>query len=127
MVKDRVNQYYTELLTYMQTATDEYPAYDMRGGMKYTNTPAHFPWMYLHQIDGSGTAYTLSNGEDAINLGFQLDIYEKVSFGACRNMANKARKWFVDNGFRVTYFNPIDNVNDRSINRFSMRVTKFET
>jgi len=91
MVKDRVNQYYTELLTYMQTATDEYPAYDMRGGMKYTNTPAHFPWMYLHQIDGSGTAYTLSNGEDAINLGFQLDIYEKVSLGACRNMANKAR------------------------------------
>lgn len=127
MVKDRVNQYYTELLTYMRTATDEYPAYDMRGGMKYTNTPAHFPWMYLHQIDGSGTAYTLSNGEDAINLGFHLDIYEKVSLGACRDMANKARKWFVDNGFRVTYFNPIDNVNDRSINRFSMRVTKFET
>ena len=127
MVKDRVNQYYTELLTYMRTATDEYPAYDMRGGMKYTNTPAHFPWMYLHQIDGSGTAYTLSNGEDAINLGFQLDIYEKVSLGVCRDMANKARKWFVDNGFRVNYFNPIDNVNDRSINRFSMRVTKFET
>ena len=127
MVKDRTNQYYTELLTYMRGATEDYPAYDMRGGMKYTNTPAHFPWMYLHQIDGSGTAYTLSNGEQAINLAYQLDIFEKVSLGACRDMANKARTWFVDKGFRVIYFNPVDNVNDRSINRFSIRVAKIET
>lgn len=130
MVKDRTNEYYTDLLTYMQSGTSEdfpqtYPK--LTGGMKYTNTPPSFPWMYMVQIDGRGTAYTLSNGENAVYLAYQIELYEKESLGRCRLMANKCREWLVGSGFQITYFNPVDNVSDRSINRFVIRVAKIET
>ncbi len=130
MVKDRTNQYYTELLEYMQgTPSEEFPQTypKLTGGMKYSNTPPSFPWMYMTQIDGRGTAYTLSNGENAISLAYQIEFYDKESLGRCRLMANKAREWLVGTGFQITYFNPVDNVSDRSINRFVIRVTKFES
>lgn len=129
MVKDKTNQYYTELLTHMKSgSTDDFPTTyaDMTGGSKYTNTPPNFPWMFMKQIGGEGTAYTLSNGEDAINLAYQIEFYEKTSANTCRLMANKAREWWVEQGFRITYFSPMDNISDRTINRFVIRVAKIE-
>ena len=122
MVKDNTNQYYTDLLKHLQT---KYTS--LQGGQVYKATPLSFPYMYFKQIEGSGALLTLSNTEKGINFGCEIKFYSNKSASEVRNIANAARGYMVSNGFRCTYFSPVENISDSSIQQFIARFTKLDT
>ena len=123
MVKDNTNHYYTTLLESLRKKYTE-----MDGSQKRNDSPPTFPYMYFHQIDGSGALRTLSGTEKGINLAYEIRFYSKKSPNDVRNIANMAREIMVETlGFSCSYFKPEDNVSDSAINQFIARFTKLET
>lgn len=122
MVKDNTNQYFTDLLKDLQA---KYSSLD--GGQVYKETPPSFPYMYFRQIDGSTALTTLSNTEDGINFGCEIKFYSKKSVSEARNIANAAKEYMINAGFRCAYFSPVENISDTSIQQFIARFTKLDT
>lgn len=122
MVKDRFNQYYTVLLTELKALYS-----NIQGGTKFKNTPPSFPYMYFHQIGGEGTLSTLSGTEDGINLGIEVKVFSNKGATEARKIANSVREIMVEQDFHCDYFNPVENVNDTSIDQFILRFSKLET
>ena len=122
MVKDNVNLYFNNLLTHLR---EKYKAFD--GGQSYNPIPPAFPYMYFKQIGGATAASTLSNTEDGVNLDIEIKFYTNKTPNEVRKIANTAREYMIDNGFRCNYFSPVENVSDASISQFLVRFSKLET
>lgn len=122
MVKDLTNYYFDTLLEGLRTI---YSTID--GSQKHIPAPPKFPWMYFRQLPSAGIGYTLSNEEVAVTVTYEVHIYSKKSQYDCRKIANTAREIMIPLGFKCSYFGPMDNANDDSINQFVMRYTKVET
>lgn len=121
-VKDRFNSYYTQMTNGMKETYSE-----IKGSTVYKATPPSFPHLYFRQIDGSTALTTLSGTEDGINFSVQVEVYSKVSAADARNIANTVREIMISLGFRCSYFEPMENTGDTSINRFVLRFEKLET
>ena len=122
MVKDNFNQYYTNLLRFLQ---DKYK--DLKGSTKKMDKPPYFPHMYFKQIGGETALKTLSGTEDGINLGIEIKIYSNRTSSEARKIANSAREYMIGNGFNCDYFSSVDNVSDSSIDQFLLRFSKLDT
>lgn len=123
MVEDRTNYYYTKLLSGLQ---DLYKGMD--GSQENNDSPPSFPYMYFFQINGEGAIGTLSGTEDGINLAYEVRFYSRISPNDVREIANSARAIMVENlDFRCTYFQPLENVKDKTIYQFITRFAKLET
>ena len=119
MVKDKHNQIYTELITYMR---EIYPS--LKGGTVYDENQPKLPFLYFYQIDGSTRLTTLSNTEDGINLAFQIEIYTKDGMNKAREMANSVREFMISKGFRCRAFLPMDGKSN--VSRFVGRYERLD-
>ena len=122
MVKDNFNQYYTNLLTFLQSKY-----IGLKGSTKKSDAPPSFPHMYFRQIGGETALKTLSGTEEGINLGIEIKIYSNNSSSEARKIANSIREHMIGNGFQCDYFSPMDNISDSSIDQFLLRFSKLDT
>ena len=100
MVKDKHNQVYNDLITYLRTI---YP--DLSGGTEYADNPTKFPYVYFFQVDGSTRLTTLSQTEDGVETSYQIEVYAKGS-NKSRQISNVIREYMVENGFFCRRFRP---------------------
>lgn len=120
-VEDRFNHYFTQLQKGLQ---DTYPT--IKSGTVYKATPPSYPYFYFKQIDGSTALTTLSNTEDGINMGLEVQFYSKTSQANVRAIALKAKEIMRENGFDCPYFQGMDNIGDTSVYRWVARFEQLE-
>lgn len=120
-VKDNFNHYLTQLQNGLQNT---YPK--IKSGTVYKATPPSYPYFYMKQIDGSTALTTLSNTEDGINMGLEIQFYSKTSQADVRAIALEAKEIMRKCGFNCTYFQGIDNIGDTSVYRWATRFEQLE-
>ena len=116
MVKDRTNKYYTELLDLL----------NIKGSQEVMTTPATFPFLYFQTIGMPTAARTLSNTEDAVDVTYQIEVYSNKSKEQAKDLAYKAREYMIGQGFRCSYYQPMENAADSKIRRHVGRYDKLE-
>ena len=118
MVSDKHNQIYTELFNYMKSI---YPA--LHGGTNYRDGESKLPYLYFFQLDAPTRLTTLSNTEDGISLGFQIEIYSDKE-NTSRIMSNSVREYMIEQGFRCRGFRPIQSASN--VSRFVGRYERLD-
>ncbi len=120
MVTDNFNAYYTKLLTGLQ---EDYPS--LKGGTVYKETPSSFPYLYFKQTDAPTASYNLRNGEEAVSLNLQVEIYSTTGANDARKISNAARAIMTGMGFKCSFFEPVENA-DSSVYRIVSRYDRIE-
>lgn len=103
MVKDKHNQVYNDLLTYLKTL---YPK--IAGSTVYSEDAPSFPYMYFFLVDAPTALTTLSQTEDGVRPSYQVEIYSNKGSNETRKISYSVRAFMVENGFICRRFRPIE-------------------
>jgi hypothetical protein len=119
MVKDKTNQVYTELIQYLKSL---YPK--LNGGTEYPSSEPKLPYLYFFQLDAPTKLDDLSNNEVGVKPIYQVEVYTDTGMNSARKIANDARTFMIENGFRCKNFMPIQVPSN--VSRFVGRYERLE-
>ena len=97
---------------------------NVKSGTTYNETKVKLPYVYFFMFDCSTGATTLSNTEDAVNLGYQIEVYTDAGLNHARKISSDIRAFMINEGFTCRDFIPIQSASN--VSRFVARYVRLD-
>ena len=119
MVKDRFNEYYTELYKALKV---DWPT--LEKSTKLTDVPAKYPSMYVRQIGGSAKVDTLSGTNEIRDIAIEVQFVAKKQ-SEVRKLADAATEFMTETlFFMLRDSHPEENIDSKDTYRYICRFSK---